>query len=88
MEDFVVVSKAKYVAGYVLAITFGDWVTAEIDFSPWIIEKYAFFAPLKDKDYFRQFSLDGWTVIWPNGADIAPETLHSIAVGASRPQSA
>ena len=79
MEKVIVVTKAEYVSGRTLSLTFNDGVAAEIDFSDWI-ERYSFFEPLKDPDYFRKFSLDGWTVVWPNGADIAPETLHDIAV--------
>ncbi len=79
----VVVIKADFVRDKILALVFSDGVSAEVDFSPWI-EKYPFFEPLKESDYFKQFSLDGWTVSWPNGADIAPETLHQIAVASSR----
>lgn len=86
-DKVVVVINAQYVSGRVLELTFSDGLKEQIDFSSWI-EKYPFFEPLKDDDYFKQFSLDGWTVVWPNGADIAPETLHAIAVRSSRHQAA
>lgn len=87
MEENIVVTKADYVSGYTLALTFSDGASAEIDFWGWI-EKYPFFEPLKNIDYFRNFTLDGWTVVWPNGADIAPETLHMIAAAAGEHQTA
>ncbi len=79
MKDLVLVTGAKYISGYTLEVSFSDGIKAEIDFSDWI-EKFPFFAPLKDIGYFKNFSLDGWTVGWENGADIAPETLHEIAL--------
>ena len=85
MRDNIVITKALYVSGRVLELTFSDGVKADIDFSSWI-EKYPFFEPLKNDDYFKQFAVDGWTVVWPNGADIAPETLHEIAVKTKLPQ--
>lgn len=36
------------------------------------------FAPMKNISYFKKFSLnhDIHTVVWPNGADFAPEFLY------------
>jgi hypothetical protein len=37
------------------------------------------FEPLKDHAYFERIFVEGGTVMWPNGADIVPETLHERA---------
>jgi len=37
------------------------------------------FEPLRDPAYFARFFLEGGTIAWPNGADIAPESLHQRA---------
>lgn len=65
---------AVYLSGHTLEVTFSDGLVKQIDFSVWL--KGPVFEPLRDVDYFRRFLLDGWTVAWPNGADIAPETLY------------
>lgn len=85
MNDLVVVTKAEYVRDHTLALTFSDGLRADINYSVWI-EKFPFFEPLKNIEYFKTFSIDGWTVSWPNGADIAPETLHKIALQQAQPQ--
>jgi hypothetical protein len=68
------VTKAKYVSGYLIEIKFNDGTKKVIDFEPWLTGPI--FRPLKSKDYFKKFFIDGPTIAWPNGADIAPETLY------------
>jgi hypothetical protein len=76
MEDqyLPVVVHAEYKGGYLIEVEFDNGVKKLIDFGQWL--NGPIFEPLKDKMYFRSFFLDGWTVAWPNGADIAPETLY------------
>jgi Protein of unknown function (DUF2442) len=50
---------------------------ASVDFRPWLTGPV--FEPLKQVAHFRKFFVDGGTVAWPNGADIAPETLYEAA---------
>ena len=65
---------AEYCGGYRIHLMFNDYSEKTIDFRQWLDGPV--FEPLKDTDYFRRFFLDGGTVTWPNGADIAPETLY------------
>jgi hypothetical protein len=68
------VTAAEYRGGYLIHVTFNDGRSGTVDFGPWL--EGPVFEPLKDQDYFQRFFLDGGTVVWPNGADIAPETLY------------
>jgi hypothetical protein len=68
------VVRAEYVKDYVLDITFNDGTEKLIDISQWF--RGPIFEPLRNKAYFRKFFIEGATVGWPNGADIAPETLY------------
>jgi hypothetical protein len=71
------VVQAEYISDYRIRVTFNDGTSGPVDFSEWLTG--AVFQPLKDLDYFRRFFLDGGTVSWPNGADIAPEALYKAA---------
>lgn len=73
------VVQAQYRGAHRIRVVFNDGSEGTISFRRWL--KGPVFEPLKDLDYFRRFFLDGGTVAWPNGADIAPETLYAAAVG-------
>jgi len=70
------VVRAEYRDGYRIHCVFNDGSENTVDFRAWL--KGRVFEPLIDLEYFKQFFLDGDTVAWPNGADIAPETIYSV----------
>ena len=83
------VVRAEYRGGFRIHLTFNDLSEQTVDFRSWL--RGPVFQALKDPAYFREFFVDGGTVAWPNGADIAPETLYEAAArdrkrGLHRPQ--
>ena len=71
------VVRAKYDTEFRIRLTFNDGTEASVDFQLWL--SGPIFEPLTQPAYFRKFFLDGGTVAWPNGADIAPETFYEAA---------
>jgi hypothetical protein len=61
-------------------VRFDDGLTAEVDLS-YLLDYGGVFEPLRDIDYFRQLRADrdAGTIVWPNEADVAPETLYARA---------
>lgn len=66
--------------GHLVRVSFEDGLTAEVDLS-YLLDYGGVFEPLRDIDYFRQLRADAeaGTIVWPNEADIAPETLYGKA---------
>lgn len=65
---------AEYRGDFRIHLRFSDGSAGTVDFSQWL--RGPVFEPLKDPGFFKRFFVDGGTVSWPNGADIAPETLY------------
>jgi hypothetical protein len=68
------VTEAEYLRDYLIRLRFNDGTLKTVDFTRWL--KGEVFKPLAAKREFRRFFVSGGTVCWPNGADIAPETLR------------
>ncbi len=64
------------VSAYTLRIRFDDGVEQTIDFRPILAGKL--YGPLRDPSVFNQVRIDPEveTLVWPNGADFDPATLH------------
>lgn len=75
MNALVRVAAAEYVSRYRLRLKFNDGDERTVDFSPWL--RGPVFEPLREMREFKKFFVSGGTVCWPNGADLAPETLRS-----------
>lgn len=71
------VTEARYISGRTIWLRFSDGAEGEIDLSAEIHGEI--FEPLRDAEYFRKFevSRELGTVVWPNGADFAPEFLRA-----------
>ena len=70
------VKRAEYLGDHRIHLWFSDDSNGEVDMS--MVLTGPVFAPLKDPAYFQKFRLEGHTLAWGNGADFAPEYLHSL----------
>jgi Protein of unknown function (DUF2442) len=77
VADLIHVTAVDVVGEHCLQLAFEDGVKGELDLSTW--HWHGVFEPLADPSYFEQVTLDEelGTIVWPNGADIAPETLYA-----------
>ena len=73
---FLHVTDAKYLRNYVIWLRFNNGAEGEIDLEGELEGEV--FSPLKDVEQFKRFHIDPEieTIVWENGADLAPEFLH------------
>jgi len=72
------VEQAKYLNDYKIQLTFSDGLSGVVDLQDEIWGEV--FEPLKDVNYFKNFTKDRWTIGWKCGADFAPEFLHELTL--------
>jgi len=73
---FIHVREAKYLHDYVIWVRFNDGAIGEVDLRDELTGEM--FEPLKDLSKFKSFHVDPdiETIVWDNGADLAPEVLY------------
>jgi hypothetical protein len=69
------VVEIRYRRDYIYYILFDDGVEGEVDFTEYLT-RGPVFETIKDLEVFRRAQIEGGTIAWANGADIAPETLY------------
>ena len=70
------ITEAKYIKDYEVEVVFNDGRRGIADLSGVLYGPV--FKPLKDKKLFAQLRVDQEiaTITWPNGADLAPESVY------------
>ncbi len=71
------VVEAKYQGDFRIWLAFNDGESGVVDLSDTLWGPV--FEPLKDVKHFRQFKVSDvlHTLVWENGADLAPEALYA-----------
>jgi hypothetical protein len=80
MRSTPLLTEAQPLDGHAVHVRFEDGTTADVDLS-YLLDYGGVFEPLRDPAYFARLRADAeaGTIVWPNNADIAPETLYAHA---------
>ena len=78
MGEILHIDEASVVGEHSLDVRFSDGVRKRVNLRPLLWGPVM--HPLRDVDFFTQVRLDEeiGTVVWPNGADFAPEALYDL----------
>ena len=80
------VIEVRPVGDHLVFVRFDDGMAGELDLSAYAA-RGGIFEPLADIGIFNQVAIEGGTLAWPNGADIAPERLYAMLEAAPKPES-
>jgi hypothetical protein len=77
------ITAVEHLGGHRLRLTFADGFIGDVDLADrFEVPIGPMFEPLRDVSYFARVVVDPelGTVVWPNGADLAPDVLHQEAL--------
>jgi len=76
----------EYLGDFRLRVSFADGSVGVVDFAERLAGTLGpVFEPLKSQAFFAQVMVDPelGTIVWPNGADVAPDALYERVVKAA-----
>ena len=77
---FIEIIKAEYLDNYRIKLWFNDGKVKIVDLADSL--NGLVFEPLRDLEFFKNFTIKFNTIEWENGADFAPEYLYEIGLTA------
>ncbi len=75
--DLIWITQAEYLSDYKIQLVFNNGFKGIVDLKNSL--KGDLFEPLRDKNYFKRFKKNAWTIEWDSKADFAPEYLYKLA---------
>lgn len=73
MKKILRIVSVRHLGGHRLHLEFNNGEAGEVDLAYDL--NGPVFKPLRDPGFFASVRLEGGTIAWPNGADLAPEYL-------------
>lgn len=80
---FLHIEEAKHLGDFQVWLRFNDGTEGTVDLESSLDGPV--FEPLKDREFFKDFRIEGHTLAWTNGADFAPEYLKSVITENTQP---
>ncbi len=79
MDEILTIKSASYVGDYSIVAEFSNGETRLLDFSELVASGKGMLCQLADKEYFRHFTLDPFTIDWNNEIGFEPEYLYEMS---------
>jgi hypothetical protein len=75
------IENAQYQNDYKIFLTFDDGLKGVVDLQSFLFDQdCGVFTRLRDKNQFKNFTIDGRTLAWGDDLDLAPEFLRELLV--------
>lgn len=79
MDEILTITNARYLRDYTIIAEFSNGETRILDFSKLVSSGKGMLKQLADKDYFKNFTLDPFTIDWNGEVGFDPEFLYEMS---------